>query len=182
MENKDTIKDKKLKEILSDLMSKDEGLQKKAVKSLKIHGDESMLEPLLIVFQSKPVKEIQMEIIDLFNTIKSSHAPKKVAELLMNPAYKESRQILLSSIWNSGLDYRPYLREIAITTVEGDMLLALDMITIIENIEGTLSEDEIFEPLLIFKEYLAEAQTDSDPKNEMIREIVTVLESMNDLL
>lgn len=182
MEKKDTIKGKKLKEILSDLMSEDEKLQLKAVKSLKIHGDESMLEPLLVVYQSNPSVEVEVEIVDLFNTIKSSNTPPKIAELLRDKDYKDSRHLLLSSIWNSGLDYRPYLKEVAQAAVEGDMLLALDTITIIENIEGGLSEDEIFEPLLIFKEYLAQGQSDADPKNKLISEVVDSLEAMNNLL
>lgn len=182
MAKKESIKDKKVKELLSELASGDEKRQIKAVKSLKVHGNETVIEPLLVVLAQDKSQKLNDEITDLINTTKSTKVPAEIAKALVDERFNGIRQTLLASIWNSGLDYRSYLGEIATAAVRGEMMDALECITIIENIDGALTEDQIFEPLLVLKQYLAESNNDSDSKKNMLREIVDILQEMNNQL
>lgn len=180
MAKKETQKDKKVKELLLGLAAKEVADQVKAVKSLKVHGNETAIEPLVQVLSRTESELLKEEIMDLFNTIKSTKVPEYIIKCLNNDDYANSHQALLASIWNSGLDYRQYLGDIATATIKGDFMHAMECITILENIDGTLGEDEIMDAIIIFKGYLVDVGDTDDPKNNLIREMVVSLQNMND--
>jgi HEAT repeat protein len=180
MSEKESSKDKKVKDLLSQLASKDEAAQLKSIKSLKIHGNESAIEPLVQVLSISSSEKVKNEITELLNTIKSTAVPAEIAKCLGNPSYKNVRQQLLISIWSSGLDYRPYMGEIATATVQGGLMEAIECITILENLEGGLDEEQIMDGLLVFKSYLVDERDGDDSKTEIIKEIVSLLQNMND--
>ncbi|MCG8574570.1 MAG: hypothetical protein MI810_06780 [Flavobacteriales bacterium] len=182
MAKKENSKDKKLKALLSDLSSADAKKQLAAVKSLKVHGNETVIDPLLETYISTDDERLKLEITDLLNTLKSASVPPVIAKALMNKKYAGIRQMLLASIWNSGLDYNDHLREIISAASQGDMMEALECITIIENIEGTLTEDQLFEPILVLKEYLVQNRDEQSPKMDMLKEIALILQQRNDAL
>lgn len=182
MAEKETTPDKKIKSLLVDLAGKDEASKVSAVQALKVHGNETVIEPLLVVLTSDSSAEVQSEIIDLLNTTKSTKVPAEIAKALVDSRFVDIRQILLSSIWNSGLDYAPYLKEIMIAGTEGEMMEALECITILENMEADLSEDEIFEPLLVLTEYLGTHKSETGPKMDLLKEITVTLQQRNNLL
>lgn len=171
---------KKIKDLLSQLGSKEESVQINAVKSLKIHGNQTVIEPLVQVLSKSSSEDVKSEIVDLLNTIKSTAVPAEIAKCLSNPDYSNVYQLLLVSIWSSGLDYRPYLGEIASATVQGGLMEAVECITILENLEGGLSEEQIMDALLVFQSYLVDDRDENDSKNEIIKEIVLLLQNMND--
>jgi len=172
-------KSQKIVKLLEQSGSKEEQLQIKAVKKLKSEGDESVIEPLVSTFNVTESEDLKKEIIDLFNTIKSTKVPAELAKCLVNPSYKNSRQMMLASIWNSGLDYNQYMGEIAQAAVEGDLMEAIECITILENLENGLNENEIMDALLVIKAYLVENNDDSS-KTNILKEIVGMLQQMND--
>lgn len=182
MAKKETQKDKKVKELLLMLASKNELEQIKAVKTLKVHGNEMSIEPLVQVLSSSSSEALKNEIIDLLNSIKSTKVPAEIIKCLGNPAYSNAHQLLLASIWNSGLDYNQYMGEIATATIGGDFMHAMECITILENLEGDLNEDEIMEALLVFKSYLVETKDANDSKAELIKEMLVTLQIMNDTI
>jgi hypothetical protein len=182
MTKKEEVQSIKIKDLLNQLSKGNDTEQKEAVKALKVHGDQTIIEPLLIALVQAPSPEVEGEIIDLLNTIKSTKVPPIIAKALADERFKSVRQIMLASIWNSGLDYRPYLASIVKAGTEGDLLDAVECITIIENIEGLIAEEELFEPILVLKEYFSLNQRESNPKDDILREIALQLQNMNDLL
>lgn len=175
-------KNKKVKDLLSELASGDEKKQIKAVQSLKVHGNDSVIEPLLIVLSKNPEGQLAGEISDLLNTTKSTKVPPVIANALVDERFEGIRHTLLTSIWNSGLDYRPYLKEIVTAGTKGEMMEALECITIVENIDGQLSEDELFEPILVLTEYIGSNRSETGAKMDMLKEILMTLQNMNNQL
>ena len=182
MAKKEKQKDKKLATILSDLKSSDSKKQLKAVKSLRIHGNETVIEPLLDTHLNTDSDELRGEIEALLNTAKSAAVPAEIAKALVDSRYSSMRQMLLASIWSSGLDYRDYLKEIVTAASQGEMMDALECITIIENIDGNMTEDQLFEPILVLKEYLVKNKDEQSAKLDMLKEIVVILQQRNDAL
>lgn len=182
MVKKESTEDKKVKELLKELNSTSTENQIKAVKGLKQHGNETVILPLLDLLIATNSEQLQEEIVDLLNTIKSTKVPAIIAPSLVHPKYITLRHTLLTTIWNSGLDYRPYLREIVTVGVEGEMMEALECITIIENLEGELTEAELFEPLIVLSEYINQNRDEKGPKMDMIKEITQLLQDRNNSL
>ena len=182
MTKKEEVQSIKINDLLKQLESGTDTKQIDAVKSLKVHGDESIIEPLLCALVEKPSPEVEAEIVDLLNTIKSTKVPAVMAKLLGEDKFVDIRQVMLASIWNSGLDYRPHLAEIMKAGTQGELMEAVECITIIENIEGVIAEEELFEPLLVLKEYFSENHKEPNPKDDILREIALQLQNLNDLL
>lgn len=180
MAEKETQKTKKVKELIAGLSSKDEKIQLKSVKSLKVHGNESTIEPLVQLLSSTESEALRKEITDLLNTLKTTKVPPFIIACLANPKYANCRQDLLISIWSTGLNYNEYMGEIATATVDGELMEAIECITILENLEVALDEDQIMDALLIFKSYLVDAKDSNESKNGIIKEIVLMLQDMND--
>lgn len=179
---KETIQDKKIKELLGDLNSINIEDQVNAVKALKQHGNESIIDPLLVVFIKTESDELKAEIVDLLNTPKSTKVPAEIAKALADKRFLDIRHTILTTIWNSGLDYRPFLREIVTAATEGGMMEALECVTIIENLEGELTEAELFEPLIVLTEYIGSNKSETGPKMDMLKEITLKLQTINNSL
>ena len=169
----------KIEKLLEQLSSKDEQEQIKAVVKLKSEGNETVVEPLVGICNTTESEDLKKEIIDLLNTIKSTKVPEELVKCLINPAFKSSRQMMLASIWNSGLDYNQYMGEIVQATVEGDLMEAIECITILENLENGLDENEIMDGLIVIKAYLVDNKDESSRTN-ILKEIVGMLQQMND--
>ncbi len=182
MAEKENTKQKKIKELLSELASNDESRQLKAIKSLKVHGNETVIKPLLIILERTESEPIQAEIIDLLNTTKYTAVPEQIANALVDERFFSIRRHLLASAWNSGLDYRPFLTEIVTAATEGEMMDALECITIIENLEGAPTEEELFEPLIVLTEYLNDNKEEKGAKMDLLKEIALTLQQMNNTL
>lgn len=182
MTENDKTKNKKIKTLLLELNTKDENKQVAAVKSLKIHGDETVIRPLVQILTKTKSENLKQEITDLLNTTKSTKVPAEIAACLMEDEFKPSHQALLVSIWSSGLDYRPYLKEIISSTIQGGLMEAVECITILENIEGGFTEEEIFEPQLVLKEYLVANQNVTDSRMDILHEISGILSQINNNL
>lgn len=182
MSTQETLEQKKIKDLLSELASKEEKRQIKAVQALKVCGNETVIEPLLVVLSNDPTDPLQKEIMDLLNSAKSTKVPAEIAKALVNSRFKSIRQLLLTSIWNSGLDYRPYITEIVTAATEGEMLDALECITIIENIDEEFTEDQLFEPLIVLTNYISSNKSEQGPKMDLIKEITQELQNRNNLL
>ena len=182
MAEKEDLKKKKIKALLLNLGSKEEKKQLEAVKALKVNGDETVIGPLIEVLVNTKSDKLKAEISDLLNTIKSTSVPPEIAKCLMDSSLAPAHQIILSSIWNSGLDYRSYLKEIISATLQGDLMTAIECITIIENQEDLFTEEQLFEPILLLKEYLVTNRESTDPKMKILMEITSILQEMNNNL
>lgn len=180
MTNAENIRGKKLKTLLADLKSKEIDKQILAVQEMKIHGNESIIEPLILVLSTTKSNELKQEIVDVLNNVKSSAVPEKIMACLANDKYENCRQIILASIWNSGLDYRDYLPEIITETLKGDLMDVLECVTIVENFEGIPEEEELNESLVILGDYLTAHKSESSPKIDLLIEIGVLLKRMND--
>ena len=182
MSKKETEKDKKIKSLLLDLQGVDHAKQVKAIKSLKVHGTDAVLEPLLLVLAETDDDQIRKEIIDLINTTKSSTAPSIIADAMVDKRFANIRHDLLISVWSSGLDYRPNLSAIVSAAIEGEMMEALECITIVENMDGGFTEDQLFDPILVLKEYIVANKNEKSPKMDMLREVLALLQQHNNQL
>ena len=173
---------KKVTELINKLGSKESKEIINAVKSLKIHGDETAIEPLIELYTTTKNNAVQNEIVDLLNSIKSTKVPVVLIDCLTNSKYKSVSQMMLSSIWNSNLDYTQYLSEIINVAQAGEMMDAMECLTILENMEGTLSEENIMDALVNLKSYLVENSTVNTPKMGLLREVAMILTEINESL
>jgi hypothetical protein len=84
-------------------------------------------------------------------------------------------------MWNSKNDYSDYLPVLVKIAVEGNYLESLECLTIIENLMGPISEEDILESQLFLKVYF-ENSAQNEQKTILIQEIASILRNMEDNL
>lgn len=174
----DKKKDTKLKQILMDLATDDGKKISKAIKALEAHGDPSVIKPLCEKLLSGVSEKNQKEILELFSSFKDSNVTAEMMDAIEEERYLPIRQLLLSTVWNTKVDFSDYIDEFVQIAVEGDFMETLDCLTIIENLEGPFMEENILEAQLHLKNYLESGDKD-EQKAQLLSEIALLLKDIN---
>jgi len=172
-------KDAKLKQILLDLSTDDAKKISKAVKALEKNGDPSVIKPLAEKLMSGVSEKNQKEILELFCSFKDTSITSYMMDLIEDDHFRPIRQVLLSSVWNTKVDFSDYIDEFVQIAVEGDFMETLECLTIIENLEGPFMEENILEAQLHLKNFLEQPGDKDEQKAQLLSEIALLLKDIN---
>lgn len=150
-----------------------------ALDALQVYGDDSVIEPLIQSLGQIKDEKSHAEIIEFLSSLKSSAAVEKVMDIVKNPSYSAYQVKVLSTIWNSPLDYSKYLAEFVSLAVKGDFMVTLECLTILENLEGPFEESAILESQLLLKDYHEGVYQKDAQKDHLISEIALLLKDMD---
>lgn len=173
-------KKKKIELLLTDLKSGKIEKQIEAVEALRVNGNETIIEPLLEVYQSSKSTQLQNEIGDLLNTMKSAKVPAVMISCLKNKKFEGLKQMMLTSVWSSGLDYSPHVAELISIAIESEMMEVFEIETILDNLEIIPDDEVLNESLMILGNYLNDHKNESSSKIDLLIRIGVVLKRMNE--
>lgn len=170
----------KIKDIIDFLASDDEKLIKKALSALKVDGNATVIPVLVdLLLKNKDDKKFQKEILEILSSLKDTSATETMIEMIRDEKHLPIRQLLLSTIWNSALDYSNYMADFVLIACEGDLLEALDCLTILENLPGEIEERHILEAQWHLKEYIEELAPKDEKKAQIISEIALFIKDID---
>ena len=174
-------KKSKLVEIIKEFKSTDPKKISKAIKSLEVHGDTSVLRVMCDrLLQGDLNEKNTKEIMEFMSSLKDSSAAVEMIDLINDDKYLSIRQPLLTTIWNMKVDFSGYIDEFVHIAVFGDFMETLECLTIIENMEGPFMEEDILESQLHLKRYLeGEGQQDKQ-KAQLLSEIALLIKDINE--
>ena len=170
--NKDTKKKKELIEsILNDIQSNDRSRMIKGFKKLSSKGNEGIIQPLIDIYSTSDNNELKEEIKKTLSQLKTT---KALPVLIKNIKNNDNRvvELVLHAIWSSNLDACDHLPEIVEVACKGDFMIALEALTLIENLEGPFNEEDLLEGMVHINEYLSE---EPDDKEGLIKSISSTL-------
>jgi hypothetical protein len=164
----------KVKQLLLDVKTGKEDKISNAIKGLKVHGDQSVLAPLIEIWSRGISEKNEGEIVSFFNDLKSNDSVYPIMDALKNEGYQHIHTLLLSTVWNSQVDYTEYLVDFVAIAVKGDFMTALECLTIIENLECPFEEQQFFEAQIELSEY-ASVQNKEPQKERIMSEIALLI-------
>jgi hypothetical protein len=172
----------KINTLIGGLSSEDEGKALAALKALEANGDPLILPVLVDLLKRDDLSvKLRQEVLEFLNGLKDTSAIPVLMDLLRNEDNLSVRPELLTVIWSTKLDFSAYLSDFVSIATDGDFMEALECITVIENLEGPFSEQQILESQLHLKEYLE----DDAPKNPQVAhimsEIAVLIKEINEL-
>jgi hypothetical protein len=168
----------KLKALLTDLGSNNQVKVKKAISAINVYGDETIIEPCAEVLLHNTDLGIEEDILYLLASIKSTKVVEPMMALLSTQKYYAIRRQLISSIWNMKVDFSEYLGEFVQFAVEGDFMVALECLTVIENLDGPYDEESVLEAQLALKNFAEQSQV-KDEKAHLISEIAIIIKDID---
>ncbi len=169
----------KIAEAIADLTSGSQAKALGALKLLETIGDKSVL-PSLIEGLKKNDAAITKGILELIANIQDQEIAEDLVEVIRYEKDATIRQQLLTTIWNSKLDFSEYLAEFVSLATEGDFLQALECLTILENLSGPFEEHQLLEAQLYLKDYAEDLEEKEDRKHQIISEIALFIKDQNE--
>jgi hypothetical protein len=156
-----TAQQKQIEEIKRDLFSGDDATVLKALLKTREMGNAALVEPLLSLYLTSGSSVIREEAADMLNTLKVSGTEEVFANALLQPQWSGRRGEIVAFMWNSGVQPVEYFDVIARTAVEGSFSDALECLTLLENLEEEIPEEQLLESQAIVQQHLNES-----PENE----------------
>jgi hypothetical protein len=125
--------DKKLKELALVLGKKNPLQIVRAIKSLREEeAFEGAVGLLAETFDTAEDTDVLKSIADFFNDLKDLSARIEVITEIRKPRNDDTISMLVSSCWQSGLDYSDYMEDMLKIFIEGDYFTAVECMTVIE--------------------------------------------------
>ncbi len=169
----------KIAETIVDLKSDSQAKMLGALKILETIGDKTVLPDLIDVLRKKEVI-VSKAILELIANIQDQEITEDLVEAIRNEKEANIAQQLLTTIWNSKLDFSAYLAEFVSLATEGDFLQALECLTILENLSGPFEEHQLLEAQLYLKDYAEDLEEKEDRKHQIISEIALFIKDQNE--
>ena len=171
----------KVKQIIDTLNSGNELKISSAISTLQTNGDPSILEPLIRLLLTDLSSKNRTEIVEFLCSLKDSRAVDEMMRIIADTNYLSLRQVLLSTLWNSKLDYSYFLPEFVEIAVDGSFMEALECLTIIENLEGTFEERHILESQLHLSVYVKDTDPKDPQKAQIMSEIALLIKDFDNM-
>ncbi|PKP08423.1 MAG: hypothetical protein CVU09_15875 [Bacteroidetes bacterium HGW-Bacteroidetes-4] len=110
------------------------------IKSLRHDGNDEVLEILTQIYLNQTNNEISQAIYRFFCDLKNQPSAETVIRLIKNPEYHQAKKMLVSSCWQSRLNYIVYLETFIAMVFSEPFELAFEAFTVVENMEARVSE------------------------------------------
>jgi hypothetical protein len=176
-EDKEIKRLQKVEELLKDLNTGEEAKVKQALKGFKVHGDISIISPLINHWSNSKNEIINQEIASFINDLKQTDSAPIIMDAIRNSAYKNIKSALLNTIWNSKVDYSEHLAEFVNIAVDGNFMEALECLTIIESMEGPFKEHQFLDAKMKLSKY-ANTDRKNDEKAHIMSEIALIIKTL----
>jgi len=146
-----------------------------AINKIRSTGNPDILPHLVRQLDLTDNKEIKSTIIQVLNDLKIQSAIPVIIDLIVNSKSEETKKILLTSIWQSGLNYSVHLPYLVDLFIKESFEIAFEAFTIIENIDLIINNN-IIEPLIVkLKQSKDVIVLD---KHDLLAELVQILENL----
>lgn len=165
----------KIESLLLDVKSSNTAIVKTAFEGLKIVGEPSILHPIILELNTKNHTEKNALILEFLACLKDRKARSVMMDLIQQTELKDYQQLLLSTIWNSPLDYTDYLEVFVDLALKGDFIITLECLTIIENLDGPFSEKSVMEAQVLLGAYAESNPDKNSQKGMLISEIALLI-------
>lgn len=170
---------KKIQQLLADLNSGNLSKVSGALDALQVHGDWTVIKPLFEFVRDGEDVQAVNEVIEFLSSLKDTASKTAVMACLNDEELLSSRKEILSSIWNSPLDYSEYLIDFVRVAVSYDFLDTLESLTVIENLEGPFEEQAILESQLLLRDYHEGKFPKNREKDQLISEIAILIKDFD---
>jgi hypothetical protein len=171
-------KELRFKELSKALKSKDPLELRNTLKEIEDEDDVRLIKPLIALGKRNKNEEINLKISQLLFDLKLTKGHSIILNELKNMEPNPFRSVLISTIWNANIAAMDHLEMLVKLAVEGNFLEAIECLTVIEETEGVIEEEQVLESILMLKEYLSIPENKDSDKTTIIQDILLKVEEI----
>jgi hypothetical protein len=166
--------DKKLKELAALFRRKNKSAINEAIILLRNEEPfEGVIGLLAAFYDSSDDKSLMKTIENFFNDIKDQTARPEVIGEIRKPWKANTISMLISSCWQSGLDYSDYLVDLARVFLKSDFATSVECMTVISESVNNSSRERKDEIIRIIRE---SPFSFTNEKYALTEELISILE------
>jgi hypothetical protein len=165
--------EKKVKELSVLLLKENNILISEAIGLLRDNEPfEGAISLLVSLYDKSNDSSVRKAIEGFMNDLKDQAASKEIITEIRKPFKQSTISMLVSSCWQSGLNYTEYSNDFVDVFLRSDYVTALECLTVIEESAHQLSPAKRKAIIKIIEEYPVHA---SNEKKGLTHELVTIL-------
>ncbi|NQY67127.1 MAG: hypothetical protein HRT72_05305 [Flavobacteriales bacterium] len=166
---------KKDQKIIEELYSSDEEVVIKALDKIMEDGNKSIMPALIHVLSTTDKDIIKEGIQTIVCQLKDTASIELMILFLQVEKYSSIHNQLLTALWQTGYDCSKYLSLFVDIALNGDYLVCIDVLSIIENMKSTFEDEEIQN--LVEKIEFSTQDTESK-KSQLLSELTDTVRSL----
>ncbi len=156
-----------------NLFSTDNAVVEKALGKIVATGTELSIRPLLELYITTDNDKIKTVIEKLLYSLKTPNSAVHLVEALRGDNIEEFKSFILSIFWNAGIPGNDHVLDLVEEAVQGDFKVAFEVLTIVENMDGSVDQLSLEAALVETTTYLSsESKEDKYPLVESLQEIL----------
>ena len=168
---------KLIEAILEDFKSNDNKVVLDSLARVKSKGDVTVVPAMIELYASTNSEEVKDEVRNLLSQTKIKESVLPLIEGLLD-GDDEVNEMILFSLWHANLNPINYIAEIVDASCKGSYLVALEGLTVIENLEGPFSEEVLIEANIVLTEYFQ----NEDEKSDLIKSILGCIRDFDNFI
>ncbi len=136
----------KQKQYLVDLQSDNSALVLKTMEAVRENGTVALFPQLFNVYQNTSSEDIRQAFLNIIRDVKDKQAPEIIASEIFNREWDARVAEVLSSVWQSGLDYGKQIEVFVHFVKNEDLNVCMEALTCIEEFfynQSVSNRDEI---------------------------------------
>lgn len=130
------------------------------------------LKLLALYYDKTDNQNIRQTISDFFNDLKEKSARTEVIDSVAMVRKQDTRAMLISSCWQSGLDYSEFAKPLAEQFIAGDYMTSLECFTVLDTCIASISEGDRTEVVLLLRSGI---ESFDIPKKKLALELISML-------
>jgi hypothetical protein len=164
---------KNQQDILTLLNSSEDDIVLNGLEELKKSGTDLIIPDVLEIFINSDDEVLTDGLKNILFEIKSKTAVDHIFKVIAKDKSKGKRDILVSIIWQAGLDASNYILDLVDIAIENDYLTCLECLTVIENFDTEFTEEDVLKSMSILKD----AVSKRDDKMELLHGMHEVIQN-----
>ena len=167
---------KVINKIKADLASKNSSIVSKALVKTKAKGNEELIAPLVELYKTTEDIKLKQEVKNIFSELKNKECVDFLLPHLMEDN-QEVKELILFSMWSSGIDMTDYIIELIEYSCDGEFMVILEALTVLENLEGPFNDEDLFQASTIIQEKIYKSK--DDKKKELLQSMSIVIQGFS---
>lgn len=135
-------------------------------------GPHDKVSNLIHLLTDSTNKENRVEVLKI---LKEASGIELLIETIASPEAKNVKAALVAACWEANIDCSNYLSFFVRLALEEEYLVAMEAITVIENMSGNFKADEISECRMKLHGTLSKMNAE-DPRIELLKDLSIILE------
>lgn len=147
--------------------------------SLEEKGTLSLFERLVDFYLNTTVDFKKRRLLLFLSSI----TKKGIREAWLGMVHEENnlskKTQLINILWNTRIDFSPYLLEFVRWAGEGNYMLTLECLTVIEQMEGPFQEEQLLDSICLVKNFIDSKSGKDKPYKDLLLELAHYLKKLD---